>query len=100
MYIFTKAGPSKKTLVSFYAFCFYFNVLTMDNAIGKPRTQLCPLRFVVQSFTHIIVKIPLSSIDGAAFSLKSVTKKYPSIFKGLIHSSLPLCNFTFGNVLK
>jgi len=50
MYIFTKAGPSKKALVLFYECCFYFNVLTMDNAIGKLRTQLCPLRLVVQIF--------------------------------------------------
>lgn len=102
MYIFTKAGPSKETLVLFYAFCFYFNVLTMENAIRKPHTRLCLLCLVVQSFHSCTRKSEnsVSSIDGAGFSLKSVTKKCPSIFKGLIHSSLPLCNFAFGNVLK
>jgi hypothetical protein len=82
--------------------------MTMDNAIGKSRKQLCLLCLVVQSFHPCNSENSISSIDGAAFSLKSVTKKYPSIFKGLIihhhryansHSAMCLNNtvlkFTF-----
>jgi len=59
MYIFMKAEPSKKTLVLFYAFCFYFNVLAMDNVKGKSRTQLCPYAYWYRVFTHVRVAITL-----------------------------------------
>jgi hypothetical protein len=84
-----KARPLKKNLVLLYAFCFYFNVLAMDNVKGTPRKQLCPLCLLVQSFRpcnsgHNSEK-SVSPIDGAVFSLKYVTKKFPSAFSGLIH---------------
>jgi len=62
----------------------------MDNVKGKPRKQLCPLCLLVLSFHPFNIghnsENSLSSIDGAAFTLKSVTKKFPSAFRGLFHS--------------